>query len=178
MKTPPPELPLNIQEMPRLLSKYRGWIITATVSGMVLFTLAATQAPKKYKSHFILTIYSKYFQSPLVGDFVPELSESGEIRSQRESLIRQILTPEYLDLLAAKYGIYDPHKNPSLSWREKLIGRLKTWTDRLGLTQPANPESRLSAEREELRSRIEIYSINSTTFNVGFSYSDPGVTYG
>jgi len=41
-----------------------------------------------------------------------------------------------------------------------------------------NPDSKLSFEREELRSRIEIDSLNSTTFNVGFNYSDPAVTYG
>jgi len=178
MKISVPESALNIQEMPALISKYRRWIITATISGMVLCTLAASQLPKKYKSHFVLTIYSKYFQSPLIGDFVPELSESGEIRSQRESLIRQVLTPEYLDRLAAKYGIYGSHKNPSLSWYDKRLFHLKTWTDQQGLTQPVNPDSKLSFEREELRSRIEIDSLNSTTFNVGFNYSDPAVTYG
>jgi hypothetical protein len=178
MKTPFSQSPLNIQEMPGLISKYRGWIITATISGMILCTLAASQVPKKYKSHFVLTIYSKYFQSPLIGDFVPELSESGEIRSQRESLIRQVVTPEYLDFLAAKYGIYGSPKSPSLSWHEKLLSHLRTWTEHLGLTPPVNPDSKLSAEREDLRSRIEIDSLNSTTFNVGFVYSDPASTYG
>jgi len=178
MKTPLSESPLNIQEMPALISKYRGWIIAATVSGMVLGTLAAGQLSKKYKSHFVLTIYSKYFQSPLIGDFVPELSESGEIRSQRESLIRQVLTPDYLDLLARKYGLFDSPKSSSLSWHEKAAADLRIWTDHLGLTQPVNPDSRLSAEREDLRSRIEIDSLNSTTFKVGFIYSDPAATYG
>jgi uncharacterized protein involved in exopolysaccharide biosynthesis len=91
--SPQRETTLTIQDFSGIFSKFRGMILTATLLSTVLFTAAAYKLPKKYKAHFILTIYSKYFQSPLIGDFVPELSESGETRSQRESLIRQILTP-------------------------------------------------------------------------------------
>jgi len=34
-------------------------------------------------------------------------------------------------------------------------------------------ESQLSAEREDMRSRFEIYDLNNTTFHVGFIYSNP-----
>jgi len=149
--------------------------MASAMSGMVLATLAAGQVPKKYKSHFILTIYSKYFQSPLIGDFVPELSESGEIKSQRESLIRQVVTPEYLDYLGTKFGAYSSVTPESPV--ERLQARFRTWTDKVGVTQPVNRDSRLSSEREALRSRIEIYPLNSTTFEVGFIYSDPAATY-
>src|SRR6267378_2705822 len=100
------ESTLNIQDLPRLISKYWPSIITATFVSTLLFIVGAHYIPKKYKAYFVLTIYSKYFQSPLIGDFVPELSESGEIRSQRESLIRQVLSPAFLDSLGEKYGIY------------------------------------------------------------------------
>jgi hypothetical protein len=135
---------------------------------------ASNYLPKKYKAHFVLTIYSKYFQSPLIGDFVPGLGESTEMRSQRESLIRQILTPEYLDMLGTKYGIYGADKkNPlAFSW----ISLVNSWSEALGLSDPTSKDSKLSMERESLRARIEINATNSTTFNVGFVYSDPVVT--
>src|ERR1700687_3972472 len=118
---------LNIQDVPRLFSKYWPSMIIATLVSTTLFIIAANHIPKKYKAHFILTIYSKYFQSPLIGDFIPELSESSEMRSQRESLIRQVLTPDYLDALGKKYGIYASSKNTAeaTSWLQTLTLPLK-----------------------------------------------------
>src|ERR1700733_13416476 len=103
---------LNIQEMPRLVAKYWVSILSAMVIGTILGGMAAHVLPKKYKSHFVLTIYSEYFQSPLIGDFVPGFSESSDMRSQRESLIRQVLTQQYLDYLGNKYGIYGSASPP------------------------------------------------------------------
>lgn len=169
---------ITIQDLSGLISKFLGLIITSTILSTLLFTVAAYKLPKKYKAHFVLTIYSKYFQSPLVGDFIPELSEAGETASQRESLIRQILTPEYLDYLGTKYGIYAAQNIHSVSpsWIQTTRDRLKAWCLEHGLYQPANPDSLLSEERQDLRSRIEIFSLNGTTFSVGFLYSDPNVT--
>jgi len=173
-----PETTLNIQDVPRLFSKYWRSMIVATMACTTLCVVTADHTPKKYKSHFVLTIYSKYFQSPLIGDFVPELSESSDMKSQRESLIRQVLTPDYLDALGKKYGIYDSSRNTpaaSSSFQELNLQlmALGKWLD---LYQPRDKDSELSAERESLRSRIEIYPLNTSTFNVGFVYSDPIVT--
>jgi len=175
---PQHEASLTIQDFSGLFSKYGGWIVAATLTGGILFTAAAFKLPKKYKAHFVLTIYSKYFQSPLIGDFVPELSESSEMRSQRESLIRQILTPEYLDSLGNKYGIYASEESQAApaTITGVLLSDFHAWCLEHGLVQPRSSESRLSLKREDLLSRIEIFSLNNTTFNVGFNYSDPGMT--
>src|SRR6266498_3935771 len=106
----PPEAALNIEDITRIYSRYGMPIAASALCGSVLFTVISFYLPKKYKTHFVLTIYSKYFQSPLIGDFIPGLSESGEIRSQRESLIRQVLTPEFLDSLGEKYEKYASHR--------------------------------------------------------------------
>src|SRR5579871_4399715 len=165
------EATLNIQDVPKLFSKYGFSIFVSTVVMTALFFAISFQVPKKYKTHFVLTIYSKYFQSPLIGDFVPELSESGnEMMSQRESLIRQVLTPEYLDELGTRYGIYSSSKkNPTPS---SFMTRLMALDEGLGFSQPGSKDSELSEERESLRSRIEIFSQNNTTFKVGFVRSE------
>jgi uncharacterized protein involved in exopolysaccharide biosynthesis len=161
---------LHLQDVPRLFSKYWVAIGLAALLGTILGLVASHYVPKKYKAHFVLTIYSKYFQSPLIGDFVPGISESGEMRSQREALIRQIITAEFLDTLGTQYNIYGSGKT---NW---LVSFLNTVGQALGLIEITRQESLLSAQREGLRKRIEIYSVNNTTFNVGFLYSDPDVT--
>jgi hypothetical protein len=174
-----PEAALTLQDLPRIVTKYRRLMILGTVLSTVLFTLASFVLPKKYKTHFVLTIYTKYFQSPLIGEFVPELSDSGDIISQREALIRQVLTPSYVDSLGERYGIFAPHGNraKASSWYQKWRSELKVWCMAHGLYQPPNPASEISAEREDLLSRINIFGLNSTTFNISFIYNDPDVTY-
>jgi len=158
---------LNIQEMPKVLAKYRGRIFTSMMVGMILAGGMAHVIPKKFKSHFVLTVYSKYFQSPLIGDFVPGFSESSDMTSQRESLIRQVLTEDYLDYLGNKYNLYDSRKKSA-----SLISRLSDY-----FSPSVNPDSKLSDEREDLRARIEIFPINTTTFKIGFVNSDAAVAY-
>ena len=61
---------------------------------------------------------------------------------------------------------------------DQLALHLKKWSDEFGFTQSSiNPDSKLSAQREDLRSRIDIFDVNSTTFHIGFSYSDADTTY-
>src|SRR5262249_48594263 len=50
------------------------------------------------------------------------------------------------------------------------------WCVASGFCQTANPDSLLSAARQELYSRVDIYPVNNMTFSVSFSYSDPAVT--
>jgi uncharacterized protein involved in exopolysaccharide biosynthesis len=178
MKTQP-EVTLVIQDLPRIFSKYRRLIIKGSLLGLTVFLIAAYVLPSKYKVHFNLTIYAKYFQSPLIGDFIPGLNESGEMRSQRESLIRQALTPEFLDSLGEKYGIYpSSHKgSDTLSTYQALRSRLKSLLVMAGLYQPINTESQRSAERQDLLSHILIFDLNSNTFNVSFTNSSPDVAY-
>src|SRR5438046_10200332 len=95
----------EVTDVLRLFSKYRGLIVKGTVVSLRMFIAASMILPKKYKTHFTLAIYSQYFQNPLLRDFVPELYDTIEMKSQRESLIRQALTPEFLDSLDARYGI-------------------------------------------------------------------------
>src|ERR1035438_1947500 len=124
-----PESTLNAGEAFGLVSKYRSLIFTGTILCTALFVAAAFALPKKYKSHFSLSIYAKYFQNPLIRDFIPELSDPGEMKSQRESLIRQAFTPEFLDSIGEKYAIYHPAlgRETLPAGLRNLVSRLKSW---------------------------------------------------
>ena len=78
-----------------LFSKYRWLILFGTLSCSLLFWAAGKMLPPKYKSHFVITIYANYFESPLIRDFIPQVGEGQEMKLQRESLIRQAMTPEF-----------------------------------------------------------------------------------
>src|SRR3954464_8091982 len=101
------QAPLNPSDMVGLFSKYRALIVTGTLLSAAVFVAAAYVLPKRYKSSFVLSIYSSYFQNPLTRDFTSEIYDTTEMRAQREALIRQSLTPEFVDSLGEKYHIYD-----------------------------------------------------------------------
>ncbi len=169
---------LNPAEVFGLISRYKKLIITGTSVTLALFVAASFGMPKKYKSQFALTIYAKYFQNPLIRDFMPEVSDPGEMRSQRESLIRQSLTPEFIDSLGEKYGIYKlpAQRKVSAFSLHTLRLRLRDLAVRAGLVNAARGRSEKAIAREELLSRIQVFNMNATTFNVSFVYAEPDIT--
>lgn len=105
--------------------------------------------PQKFKSTATITIYTKYFQNPLVKDFLPELYDTSELKAQRENLIRQSFSDEFLNVLGDRHKLFK-----------------------------SAPESlERATEMDEVRKRIETYSVQSTTFTVAFTHSDKKTTY-
>src|SRR5690242_2218770 len=90
----------------RAWSRHWGWALLGTLLTTALFAAAATILPQRFKSRFVLAIHSSYFQNPLTRDLTPDIYDAAEMRSQRESLIRQSMTPDFIDYLGRKYGIY------------------------------------------------------------------------
>lgn len=178
--TPAEDRSFNTADIFRLFSKYRWLVITGSVFFMALFGAAAQLLPPKYKSHFVLSIYAKYFQSPLIRDFIPEIGEGPEMRLQREALIRQVLTPEFIDSLGVKYGIYADAQKPPVfpPLVREVIASLKALKAMLGLSKPVVNLTPQAAQRDQLLSHLEMFDINSTTYQVGFVYSDPQVAFG
>ena len=176
--TPQHEAAFSSTDILALFSKYRDLLIWGALASSALFLAAAYMLPYKYKSHFVMTINAKYFQSPLIRDFVPELTDPSEMRFQRESLIRQTLTPAFLDSMGDKYGIYQNTSGPrhEPEWIRSLSSRFKTAGQKYGFYHPASPEADRSAAREDLMQRIQIVDMNNTTFQVSFLYSNPEVT--
>ena len=162
---------LDINDMFHLTSKYKGLLITGTLISMVLFAVAAVFFPQKYKAHFVLAIHSSYFQNPLTRDLMSDTYDSTEMRSQRESLIRQALRPEFIDALGEKYGIYQAGANGPLQ-RLTLWGR-----EKLGLGESVNKLQSQSEKRQELTARITVMNLNNDTFQISFIYSDPDVAF-
>src|SRR5207244_451225 len=101
-----PEATIQFHEILDLFSKYRRLIVTGTALSLALFAVAAVVLPKRYKVSFVLAIHSKYFQNPLTRDLTPDVYDASEMKTQRESLIRQSLTMDFLDSISEKYALY------------------------------------------------------------------------
>jgi len=171
---------VTVQDVPRLLLKYRRSLVTSSLIGLVVFTAASFVLPSKYKVNFIMTIDPRYFQSPLVGEFIPGLGGSDEMKSQGESLLRQALTPEFLDALGQKYEIYSFLKTRTAT--HSLYRRLRVFMRiilvRSGLLhQPLESSYELALERQDLISHIDIFNTGGTTYSVGYISSNPDVSF-
>jgi uncharacterized protein involved in exopolysaccharide biosynthesis len=140
---------LDLSGLIKLLRSRYKMILAIVGASMFLFMLATLVLPKKYKSTAALTIYTKYFQNPLVKDFLPEIYDNNELKSQRETLIRKAFTSEFLNELGDKHGLFK--------------------------TKRGDP--RHSLEEYDLLKRIEVFSIESTTFQVSYVGRTPLETF-
>jgi uncharacterized protein involved in exopolysaccharide biosynthesis len=155
-----------------LLSRYRRLILLGTATVTACFLAAAIVLPKRYKTAFELSIFSTYFQNPLIHDFTPEIYDTAEMKAQREGLIRQALSPEFLDTLGTRYGIYSTPRMPN------FIQRFQAFLSKKYGIILTNRQLRIrSEERKDFLSRIQIVGMNNNTYQVAFLYSNPDVAY-
>lgn len=173
MNTPSPSA-IQITDLFEIFSKYASWIVTCTVLSIALFAMAGLVVPKRYKTDFVLAIHSDYFQNPLTHDLTPTVYDTSEMRSQRESLIRQTLSLPFIDSLGEKYGIYQSSGGGLI---RILPHSVESLLDALGIAGSTRGMSAHSEERQDLISRIQVLNLSGDTFEVSFIYSDPEVTF-
>ncbi|MDR3607102.1 MAG: hypothetical protein P4M08_06965 [Oligoflexia bacterium] len=121
-----------------------GSIVVVTV---LAFCALYAVLPKKYKSAAEITIYSRYFQNPLIRDFISEQYDTAEMRTQREALLQQAVDDGFLDQVASEFHLYrTPEGSP-----------------------------RRGGEREDLRRHFEIFGINADSYQIGFVSNRPEI---
>ena len=174
-----PEMTFGAADALGLFSKYRVLLIVTTLFSVVFCTAAAYILPNKYKAHFVVAVDPKYFQSPLTREFIPEVSDPVELKAEAAALLWQTLTPDFLDALGQKYGLYQPSssafKIPAVIG--SALSKLKTFAESHGLYQPDKKVHNTGAAQESLLTHIDISNVDGMTFKVEFSYTDPDVTY-
>jgi uncharacterized protein involved in exopolysaccharide biosynthesis len=67
--------------------------------GLAMATAVYVSIPPKYKSIAKISVSPRYFQSPMMRDFLPEIYDPNELRAERETALAAILTPEFLSRL-------------------------------------------------------------------------------
>jgi capsular polysaccharide biosynthesis protein len=165
------QVPMQSADIFGILTRYRRLIITGTLLTAAAFLAAAIVMPKRYKSSFTLTIYSSYFQNPLIRDFTSEIFDGSEMKAQRESLIRQAISPEFVDSLGVKYGIY-ARQTPGLL--QRFLGFMGK---KYGVYLTTRQLKVRSDERKALLERIEVIGVGPSTFQIAFNYPNADIAY-
>lgn len=100
--------------------------------------LLAKYLPKQYKAKAIVNIHASYFQNPLVNSVVSDVFDPNEIKGQRQALLQQALSVDFIEDLGNKFKEY----KPNVSRKEH------------------------AAEREYLAKRIEMYGMGASAFQI------------
>jgi hypothetical protein len=133
------------------LFKNRATMIGVTLlSTTLVFGLLYLAFPKRFKSASQLTIYSKYFQNPLIKDFISEQYDPSEMRTQREAVIQQALDDRFVDEVGEEFKLF---------------------------RTPADSPKR-GSERADLRKNFEVFSLTPDTYQIGFIWGNADIAEG
>jgi uncharacterized protein involved in exopolysaccharide biosynthesis len=155
----------GIADFLKAVIKRKYILIAAMVVCAAISMLIFKYVPKKYKTSTVISIQNQYFQNSLVRDFIPEPSESSELRGARETLIRHALNHEFMREIGVKYNFIKNSANMTPTFK--------------GVEETANFEDEMSNsfELELLLQRFEIIGAGPGSFLIGFSANDPVVSY-
>ena len=131
------------------LLRQKNLIAGAVVISAVASMIGYKYVPKSYKVQAVIGVQTQYFQSPLVRDFVAETWDAGELRSQREALIRRALNHDFLLELGKRHRLFTPLKDDEIT----------------------------SYDLDLLSKRFEVVPTGATTFLLSFFNSDPQEGY-
>lgn len=129
---------LSWSEIERLICQYWWSTMLFLISAVVGALLLTRWVPPKYKAVSTLSVSSGYFKNPLVSDIVSEEYDQGELRAQREAILRGALSNAFVDRLLRDYSLETPDTRPQ--------GR--------------------ALQRELMRKRIEYFPLNGSTFQL------------
>lgn len=95
-----------------LVKKYRISVATILGGFILLGLLAPLLIKPKFKVTSVLSISPSYFQNSLMREFLSEVYDGAELRSQRQSLIAQALNQRSLDEISKKAGLMPETETP------------------------------------------------------------------
>ncbi len=117
--------------------------LSIAVCAALALTLAFS-LKKQFKSKAVLNIQASYFQNPLVSNLITDVYDPAELKAQRQSLLQQALSSDFIEKLGRQYGVF---------------------------TTPAGTEQ-YGLERDLLLKRIEYFSLSPNTFQVSVVAGD------
>lgn len=93
---------LSLEWLLQKLWKHRGLFLGGLAAGLLLGGVLFAVTPKKFKAVAKINVSPRYFQSPMMRDFLPETYDPSELRAEREAAITSAITPEFLKTIAAQ----------------------------------------------------------------------------
>ncbi|MBC7741473.1 MAG: hypothetical protein H7061_04695 [Bdellovibrionaceae bacterium] len=144
----------NVYDVIQFLKFIRGHVralFYITFAVLVVFVLAAKLfIPVKYKSFSVITIPTRYFQQPAVEDILPPVNDQQEMKTLRESLVRNALGNQFLENTRQKFQLFPSQTEDSSAYEKNM---------------------------QSLMKQFEIISLNLTSFQVGYVGSEAEKTH-
>lgn len=138
-----------IRDFLSILYKYKIVMAIIMVISTGFFFELTNYIDKKFKSAFVVNIYSKYFKNPIISEVIPGVYSIQEMKHTIDSMVRETISDDVVDEIGFRFGIY----------------------------QKEVSEYQMAKQRMYLRDRIHMYSNGGQSYKVSFLYSDPLITY-
>jgi uncharacterized protein involved in exopolysaccharide biosynthesis len=140
---------LSIEWMIKQIYKYKLLFLVGLFAGTSTTLIVYKILPKKYKTIGKINVSPKYFQNPMMMDFLPTVYDANELKAEREAAISGALSKDFL------LSILN-HENPKAA----------------GLT-PLERDNQL----EKLKNSFEIFRESTTVFQIAAVSSSPEKSY-
>jgi len=136
-----------IRDLFLILKKYFLHISVVVIMAAGFSVMLTQFMPKQYRVDFEINVYSKYFQNPLISGIIPGVYSVPEMRFAIDSMIKEAINDDFIDLIGTEYKIYTETKDPKA----------------------------MAKERQFLRDRFSYYSTGGQGYRISFIHSDPFV---
>lgn len=130
---------LSVEWIIKQIYKYKFIFLLGIFLGTGTTLTIYKLLPKKYKTVGKINVSPKYFQNPMMMDFLPTVYDASELRSEREAAIAGALSREFLMTIFK-------HENPN--------------------NQPLDP-IQMNLQLEKLKNSFEIFRDSTTVFQIG-----------
>lgn len=133
------------RDLLKTINSYKKSIILIVVLSVAFCFQLTFWIEKQYTATFEINVYSKYFQNPLISGVIPDVFNLPEMRFAIDSMVKEAISDDYIDMLGRKYNLYSGSKDV----RE------------------------MAKERQLLRDRFQYFSTGGQSYQISFSHSDP-----
>ena len=156
-KGPDMEDKIYIKDLLKKIFKYKLAISLILIGATGFLISMSYLIPKTYRSEFEINVYSKYFKNGIISEVVPGVGSLKEMTDTINSMVREVMSDEYIDELGIEYKFYSDLRSSE---------ELTTYGERY----------QRARERMFLRERFKYYSTGVQSYKVLFSGKDPLIT--
>ncbi len=148
---------IYIKDLFKRLFQYKIAIVLIMAGSTAFLITLSFLLPKTYRTEFEINIYSKYFKNGIISEVVPGVGSLKEMTDTIDSMIKEVMSDEYIDELGIEYKFYSDTRASS-----ELVTNAEKYTR--------------ARERMFLRDRFRYFSTGVQSYKVLFSGKDPLVT--
>lgn len=117
---------VNPVDVLEIAKRQKKLILKSFLSTLALCALAFSVLPRSYQSETIFHVGVNYFQNPLIGNLISQTHDPGELRSEREKIIKSSIGVDFANKMNEKFHLFkskpnDPAISTEIEWFLKSV---------------------------------------------------------